>query len=71
MSQKIHALQNDTIDAICWRYYGRSAGIVEKVLQENPQLAEFDIFLPMGTVVLLPEIDTPEQVQQQTINLWD
>lgn len=70
MSQNIIAIQNDTIDAICWRYYGRSAGVVEKVLEANPQLAQLDVFLPMGTQVTLPDINTPEQVQQ-TINLWD
>ena len=70
MSQTITAMQNDTIDAICWRHYGRSAGVVEQVLEANPQLAEYDVFLPMGTTVVLPDITSPEQVQQ-SINLWD
>lgn len=70
MSQTINALQNDTIDAICWRHYGRSSGVVEQVLEANPQLAEFDVCLPMGTLVILPNIETAEQIQQ-TINLWD
>lgn len=68
--QTIYAFQNDTIDAICWRYYGRSSGVVEDVLNKNPNLAEFGPFLPMGTKVQLPEIQT-QQNKTQTIQLWD
>ncbi|RLL33726.1 phage tail protein [Acinetobacter cumulans] len=70
MAKTIHALQNDTVDAICWREYGRSSGIVEKVLDANPSLAAHGTFLPMGTKVILPDIETPEQIKQ-TIQLWD
>lgn len=66
----INALQNDTVDAICWREYGRSSGVVEKVLEANPFLAAHGTFLPMGTKVNLPDIETPEQIKQ-TIQLWD
>ena len=66
----IIAIQNDTVDQICWREYGRSSGIVEKVLEANPKLAEFGAFIPMGTVVVLPDIQTPQQTKQ-TIQLWD
>lgn len=52
MAKTIHALQYDTVDAICWREYGRSSGVVEKVLEANPQLAELGVFLPMGTQVI-------------------
>ena len=70
MSKTITAIQNDTIDSICWRYYGRSSGVVEKVLDENPQLAEIGVILPIGTEVILPDIETPQQTKQ-TIQLWD
>lgn len=70
MSKTITAIQNDTIDSICWREYGRSSGVVEMVMEANPKLAEFGVFLPMGTQVILPEIETPTQTKQ-TINLWD
>lgn len=45
-------------------------GIVEKVLEANPSLAAHGTFLPMGTKVILPDIETPEQIKQ-TIQLWD
>ena len=70
MPKTITALQNDTIDAICWREYGRSSGVVELVLEENPKLADLGVFIPMGTQVTLPDIETPQQIKQ-SIQLWD
>ena len=70
MAKTINALQYDTVDAICWREYGRSSGIVEKVLEVNPRLAELGVFLPMGIEVILPDIEAPQQIKQ-TIQLWD
>jgi len=70
MAKTINALQYDTVDAICWREYGRSSGIVEKVLEANPKLAELGVVLPMGTKVILPDIEAPQQIKQ-TIQLWD
>ena len=70
MSKTIKSIQNDTIDSICWRYYGRSAGVVEQVLSANPQLDELGVILPIGTDVLLPDLDSPQNTQP-SINLWD
>lgn len=66
----VKSIQNDTIDSICWRYYGLSSGVVEMVLQANPQLAELDPILPIATDVVLPDISTPQKTET-TINLWD
>lgn len=66
----VYALQNDTVDAICWRNYGRSSGVVEAVLEANPRLSQYGPFLPMGIKVELPEITT-QQNKTQTIQLWD
>lgn len=46
---KTFALQGDTLDAICVRYYGRTEGVVEAVLAANPGLAELGAVLPHGT----------------------
>ncbi|ENU79234.1 tail protein X [Acinetobacter sp. ANC 3789] len=70
MSKSIKSIQNDTIDSICWRYYGRSTGVVEQVLSANPQLDELGVILPIGTDVLLPDLDSPQNIQH-SINLWD
>lgn len=66
----VRAIQGDTVDAICWRYYGRTAGVTEAVLAANPGLADLGPILPTGQLVAMPEVS--EQAEQQTaINLWD
>lgn len=66
----VRALQGDTVDAICWRYYGRTAGVVEQVLDANPGLAEFGPVLPNGTLINMPQA-AAQAVQRQVVNLWD
>lgn len=68
MATTINAIQGDTIDAICWRHYGRTAGVVEQVLKTNPGLALAGPILPHGTAVKLPDI--PAQTQRTTVQLW-
>ncbi len=70
MTKTIYAIQYDTVDAICWREYGRSTGVVERVLEVNPHLSEFGPFIPMGTEVQLPDIPT-QQNKVQSVQLWD
>lgn len=66
----IRANQNETIDAICWRWYGRTAGVVESVYEANPGLADIGAFLPTGHPVKLPVIEAQAE-QVGTVNLWD
>ncbi|MEW5560251.1 tail protein X [Enterobacter asburiae] len=66
---QVIAQQGDTLDALCQRYYGRTGGVVEAVLDENPGLAELGAILPHGTAVSLPEVDTAPVTE--TVNLWD
>ncbi|MFW6764981.1 tail protein X [Acinetobacter pittii] len=68
--KEIYAIQHDTVDAICWREYGRSTGVVERVLEANPHLSEFGPFIPMGIKVQLPDIPTPQN-KVQSVQLWD
>ncbi|WOD12794.1 tail protein X [Pseudomonas sp. NyZ704] len=68
--QTVRADQGDTVDAICWRYYGRTAGVTEAVLEANPGLADIGAVLPMGHAITLPEIEQ-QQEQNNTVNLWD
>ncbi|KVQ57494.1 tail protein X [Burkholderia territorii] len=58
---KVAALQGETLDALCWRYYASTAGTVEAVLEANPGLAELGVVLPMGTVVDMPKLNTIER----------
>lgn len=69
MATAVHAAQGDTLDIICWRHYGRTAGVVEAVLEANPGLADLGPVLPHGQRVVLPE--QAPQPQTQTVQLWD
>ncbi|MCV2441882.1 tail protein X [Acinetobacter bereziniae] len=70
MSKTVIAVQGDTIDLICWRYYGQTSGVVEQVLIANPLLATQEAILEMGTKVILPNIEVQQQTKQ-SVNLWD
>ncbi|TVZ39373.1 phage tail protein X [Alteromonadaceae bacterium 2753L.S.0a.02] len=65
----LYANQNETLDAICFRSYGITARVVEEVLKVNPGLCELGPVLPMGTAVLLPDIET--QQTTTSVNIWD
>ena len=61
--------QNDVIDWICWKHYGFTSGLVDQVIRVNPQIAEYDDFLPEGLLINLPEISKENSIKQ--IKLWD
>ncbi|UTH73354.1 tail protein X [Chromobacterium sp. IIBBL 290-4] len=67
----IRAMQGDTVDAIAWRVYGKTRGVVELLLQHNPGLAEHGPVLPSGARVLLPDLPADPAPAQTLINLWD
>jgi phage tail protein X len=59
----------EMLDAICYRYYGRSSGVVELVLAANQNLSRQAEQLPAGLVITLP--DLPSQTNDVTpIRLW-
>ncbi len=66
---KVRAQQYDTVDALCWRHYGRTQGLSELVLQANPGLAEYGPTLPHGLEVELT--DVAPAATAQTVQLWD
>jgi len=69
-SMKVIAQQNDTLDLICWRHLGNTAGVVEQTLLLNPAVSSVGAILPMGTTITLPD----QPVKAATIHmiqLWD
>lgn len=66
---QVIAQQGDTLDALCYRHYGRTGGVVESVLAANLGLAELGEILPHGTVVILPAVDA--EPVSETVQLWD
>ncbi len=66
---QIRSIQGDTVDRICQRVYGRTAGVTEQVLIANPGLADRGPILPMGTLITLPE--QAPQAESPMLQLWD
>lgn len=52
---------DDMLDLICWEQYGQQRGIVERIYEANPQLINYDLKLPAGLVIKLPQIPNTEQ----------
>jgi phage tail protein X len=69
MSQLYITRQFDELDAICFRYYGRTQGTVEAVLVANPNLADLLPILPEGITIELPDLQQPETTE--TLRIWD
>ncbi|SPJ35259.1 tail protein X [Kushneria phyllosphaerae] len=69
MARTVRAQQNDTLDHICYRHYGRTDGVIERVFKANPGLCDLGPILPMGTAVTLPDINT--QPSRARVQLWD
>lgn len=63
------ARDGDTVDIIAWRERGRTTGLVEAIFAANPGLAKLGLFLPPGTVVLLPP-DPPKATVKPIKRLW-
>jgi phage tail protein X len=70
MAVSIRAKQYDTVDALCWRHYGRTAGVTETVLEANPGLADHGPILPQGILVQMPD-PYDAAPQRKTVHLWD
>ncbi|EFN4064906.1 TPA: tail protein X, partial [Escherichia coli] len=52
--------------SLCFRYYGTTQGVTEKVLDANPGLCQ-QVFLDAGQEVEMPE---PEKKKREMIQLW-
>ncbi|MBB3141201.1 tail protein X [Halomonas organivorans] len=70
MTRTVRSQQGDTLDRLCYRHLGRTAGVTERVLALNVGLAEQGPVLPSGTAVTLPDI-APEPVRAPRVQLWD
>jgi len=64
------ALQGETLDALCRRVLGRTAGVTEAALVANPGLADVGPFLPTGYAVTLPDAVMRVPVETGLVQLW-
>ena len=69
MAATYKTAQDETLDYVCWKFYGQQSGAVEAVLLENPGLADMGPVLPANTVIALPELQKPAS-EVQPIRLW-
>ncbi len=66
-----HTQQHDTVDLLCHRHLGTTAGgVVEHTYTLNPGLAELGPLLPAGRPITLPDA-TRVSATTPTVNLWD
>ncbi len=66
----VRSIQGDTVDTVCWRYMGATAGVVEQTFAANSGLADLGVVLPTGTVIALPEAPGPSSTKKM-VKLWD
>lgn len=69
--QTVRANQGETLDLLCYRVFGRTAGVTEAALEANTGLADMGPVLPMGTLVNLPDPANAVQPNVELVQLWD
>lgn len=68
MATTYRTREGDVLDYICWRHYG-TTNVIERVLDENMNLAEYGTIFPSGVIIELPEISVQTEVEAES--LWD
>jgi len=67
--QTYRTRDGDMLDWICFKYYGRTAGAVEAVLEANAGLADLGPVYAAGVLIALPALaDTRTET---VVRLWD
>lgn len=61
--------QGETVDLVCFSWYGRTRDVTEAVLSANPGLAARGAILPPGTKITMPDITSPT-AGRSLIDLW-
>ncbi|KPU83667.1 hypothetical protein JI58_08130 [Marinosulfonomonas sp. PRT-SC04] len=69
MSNTYTTQEDDVLDAIVYRHYGRHQGTTEAVLEANRGLASYGLVLPAGLTITLPDIEADQPVQ--SVKLYD
>lgn len=70
MAKRYTTKQGQTVDLVCLDHYGRTSAVTELVLEANPGLAELGPFPPVGTVIVLPDVETRPK-ERELVKLWD
>jgi phage tail protein X len=70
MPRTVIAQQHDTVDVLCLRHLGATAGVTEATYRMNPGLADLGPILPLGRAVTLPDLPS-NTARIETVQLWD
>lgn len=62
--------QGETVDIACWKHYGQTSVVTEAVLEANAGLADLGAILPMGTLILMPVVET-RAAASCLVGLWE
>jgi phage tail protein X len=62
---------DDMLDHVAWRFYGRDSGAAEIVIAANPHLLGHGPRLPAGLDVTLPPIAVPTVPTIARVRLFD
>lgn len=68
---RVTAMQGDTLDLLCYRHLGRTAGVTEQAYQLNPGLAAHGVVIAHGTAVTLPDPTRTAAATRALVQLWD
>ena len=71
MTILVRAQQHDTLDLLCWRHLGVTAGVVEAALELNRNQLKSGVTLQHGQLVKLPDQPTKKAPTANIVNLWD
>lgn len=63
--------EGDVVGLLCCRHYGHEWDTTELVLESNPGLAAYGVFLPAGVFIVLPVVTEATSSRSDTINLYD
>lgn len=60
----------DMLDEIAYQYYGNTNNkVVERILDANFGLSQYEALLPAGVLIELPEVK--QTIDTRKVKLWD
>ncbi|WP_110974780.1 tail protein X [Acinetobacter sp. WCHAc060042] len=60
----------DMLDEIAYLYYGNTNNkVVERILEVNFGISQYDALLPAGVLIELPEVQ--QSTETRKVKLWD
>jgi phage tail protein X len=72
MALEYRTRDRDTVDLIAFKVYGSTAGgVVERILEDNPGVADLGATLPGGLLLTLRDPEPATVSTSKGVRLWD